>query len=301
MEKVAALEELRSILSPSLYVGAVLLIALEAAVFSCVRVPRDKRSRWLGIKSGALSFGLGGLVSGTVTLAAQAWFFEHRVFDLGLGPLAFVVALLMLDLMFYVQHRASHEMRLLWALHVVHHSSRHYDLTAGVRGSVFDPLLTFWFHAWIPLLGIHPLIVVIVDTAFKFYGLAYHTEAVGRLGILDDVLVTPSNHRAHHGKDVEYLDCNYGGLFVWWDKLCGTYRREGQTPSYGISKPWHGHGLVDCQLHEVVDLWRDVKAAPTWRDKLLTLVMPPGWRWDGTGQTARDLKRAAGLLPDRPR
>jgi sterol desaturase/sphingolipid hydroxylase (fatty acid hydroxylase superfamily) len=283
-EMVEAIEHVKNVLTPALYAFAVLAMAAETFFFARTHKSRDKRSRWLGVKCGALSFGVGGVFSALVTVSAQLWMYEHRVVDVGavfgvgaFGWPVWVACFVAQDVMFYVSHRLEHRVRALWAVHVVHHSSRHFDLTAGVRGSVLDALTHLPFTVWIPLFGVHPLIVVLLETAFRFYGLAYHTELVDKLGFLEGILVTPSSHRVHHGKDVDYLDCNYGGFFCVWDRLLGTYVPETHKPTYGLVKDWHGYDVVDAQLHEFRALAKDITRAPTLRHKLAHALMPPSW------------------------
>lgn len=284
------LETFSAYFSPALYTFGISAIILETLIFALQRKPRDKKSRWLGIACGALSFGGGYVFYTLVMYGVQSWIYQYRIFDLGFAWYAWVICFFVNDILFYVSHRFQHEVRLFWCVHVVHHSPKHYDLTTGIRGSAFDALFHFPFFFWVPLLGIHPLIYIILDTGFKFIGLAYHTEFVQKLGLLDKILVTPSNHRVHHGSDVKYLDRNYGGFFIFWDKFFGSYQHEEEKPTYGIRKNWHGYNVIDCQLHEFADLWRDVRNAPSFKDKLRYLYMPPGWRHDGTGKTSEQLR-----------
>lgn len=273
METIVATKDA---LSVALYTTAVLAIVVETIVMQVRGVPRDRKSRVLGLQCGALSFGVGALFSIAVTVPLMQLAYAHRFFDFGFAWPVWVACFLVNDLMFYVSHRVEHRVRFLWAVHTVHHSSRHFDLTAGVRGSVFDALTKLPFTVWIPLFGVHPLIVVLLETAFRFYGLAYHTEAIGRLGVLDRILVTPSNHRAHHGSNARYLDCNFGGFFILWDRLFGTYRPETERVRYGLVKEWHSYDVVDAQLHELRDLARDVARAPSLFAKARVALGPPG-------------------------
>jgi sterol desaturase/sphingolipid hydroxylase (fatty acid hydroxylase superfamily) len=264
-------------LSAALYATAVAAIVVETLVMQVRGVPRDRKSRVLGLKCGALSFGVGALFSVLVAVPLMQLAYAHRLLDAGFGVGVWIMTFFVNDLMFYVSHRLEHRVRALWAVHTVHHSSRHFDLTAGVRGSVFDALTKLPFTLWIPLvLGVHPLIIVVLETAFRFYGLAYHTEAVGKLGVLDRILVTPSNHRAHHGSNARYLDCNFGGFFILWDRLFGTYRAETERVRYGLVKDWHSYSLADAQLHELRDLARDVARAPSFAEKARVALGPPG-------------------------
>jgi len=278
MEGLAALEAFNGTVSPLLYGFGIAAIIAETVYMARTHAGRDIESRRLGVKCGALAFGAEGVFYATGLLAIQAWVYEHRLFDLGLHWWVWVLTFVINDLMFYVSHRLQHRCRFLWAVHVVHHSPKHYDLTTGIRGSVLGFAVTFPFYAWIPILGIHPLVVLIVDKLFKFYGLAYHTEYVRKLGWVDRFLVTPSNHRVHHATNPQYLDRNYGGFFILFDRLFGTFVPEEQPCTYGLVKDWDGRELWDCQFHELRDLWRDVRSADALGDKLRHVWKPPGWK-----------------------
>jgi len=271
-----------NVVTPLLYAFGVGAIVLESIYIVWNQIRRDRRSRWLSVKCGILAFGAEGLLQTTALFAIHMWVYQYRVFDLGFVWWAWLLTFLVNDLMFYVSHRAQHENRLLWAIHVVHHSPRHYDLTTGIRGSALGTLAGFPFVVWIPLLGIHPLMYLLADKLFKFYGLAYHTEAVHKLGWMDSILVTPANHRVHHATNPQYIDRNYGGFFILFDRCLGTFEPEVETPEYGLVKDWHGYGLVDCQTHELRDLWRDVCSASNWGDSWRYLYKAPGWKPSGS-------------------
>jgi len=264
-------------LGPVLYGFGIGMIVLETVVLTVKKLPRDKKSRWLSVWCGLLGFGTEGVVHATLLFGFGLWLYEHRVFDLGFDWWVWVLCFLINDLMFYVSHRVMHRVRILWAIHCVHHSPRHYDLTTGIRGSALGVFASFPFVAWIPLLGIHPLVFLIVDKLFKFYGLAYHTEAVRKLGWLDRILITPSVHRVHHATNPQYVDKNYGGFFVLFDRWFGSYEPEVEEPAYGLVKDHTPTTLADAQLHEFKDLWRDVRGAESLGDALRYCFMPPGW------------------------
>ncbi len=274
------LEAFNETVSPLLYVFGIGAIIAETIYMVRNHAGRDIESRRLGVKCGLLAFGAEGVFYATGMLVLMAWVYEHRLFDLGFGPEVWLLTFVVNDLMFYVSHRLSHRCRILWAIHVVHHSPKHYDLTTGIRGSMLGFASTFPFYAWIPLLGIHPLVALTVDKLFKFYGLAYHTEYVGRLGWFDRVFVSPSNHRVHHATNPQYLDRNYGGAFILFDRLFGTYVPEEEPCTYGLVKDWHSYELWDCQVHEFRDIWRDVRDAPDLPTALGHVFMPPDWRKD---------------------
>ncbi len=284
---LAAVEALRDSVSPTLYTFGALAIALETLWFVVTKTPRDAASRRLGIYCGILGFGVEGLLKATVALTALFWVYQHRIWDLGFGWEAWLAAFLANDLMFYVSHRAQHEVRLLWAVHCVHHSAKHYDFTTGVRGSALGAVSSLPFYLWIPLLGVHPVVMLLVDQIFKFYGLAYHTEAVRPLGPLEAVIVTPSSHRVHHATNPQYLDRNYGGFFILFDRLFGTFVPEDEPCVYGLKKDWHGYGVWDAQTHEFRDIWRDVRGARSLSEALRYVFGPPGWRPPDAQSTAR--------------
>lgn len=281
MMDLAAVEQFASDLAPITYVFGFGVIVLETIYLIATRTPRDARSRRLGLFCGVLGFGVEALVKTGFGLALLLWVWEHRLFDLGFGWEAWVVAVLLNDVMFYVSHRASHEIRLLWAIHVVHHSAKHYDLTTGVRGSALSVFSSLPFYAWMPLVGVHPVVMLLAHQIFNIWGLAYHTELVRRMGPFEGWLVTPSSHRVHHATNPQYIDRNYGGLFVVFDRLFGTFVPEEEPCVYGLKKDWHSYSVWDAQVHEFRDIARDVRSARSWREALGYVLKPPGWRPEG--------------------
>jgi len=259
------------------YVISVGAIVLEFVVLRSLRERISRREGYASIWSGILAFG--GLAVANrllfVSLMYLAW--SHRVFDLGLGATAWLAAFVLYDLMFYVAHRAGHEIRLLWCFHSVHHTSEEMRLTTAIRGSAFDFVYLPWFFIWIPLLGIHPAVVLIVEAGSRLWGVMTHIHPrfVGRLGWLDKVIVTPSVHRVHHGRNAQYLDRNYGEVLIIWDYLFRSYQVETEEPDYGVLAPVDAGSLMDIQSGAWRDLWRDVKAAQGLGPKLRTALGPP--------------------------
>jgi alkylglycerol monooxygenase len=155
-----------------------------------------------------------------------------RLLDLGAHPLlALLVAFVGMDFIYYWWHRASHRMNLLWAAHVVHHQSEDFNLAVALRQGVLTPLTTVPFVLPLALIGIPPVSYVVAASLNTLYQFWIHTELVGRLGPLERLLNTPSHHRVHHGRNDRYLDRNYGGVFIVWDRLFGTYEPEGERPT----------------------------------------------------------------------
>jgi sterol desaturase/sphingolipid hydroxylase (fatty acid hydroxylase superfamily) len=197
------------------------------------------------------------------------------------------------DLVFYWYHRLGHEVRLFWAAHVNHHSSTTYNLSTALRQSWTSPVFTWFF--WLPLvlLGFHPLMIVVVQSISLLYQYWIHTELITRLGPLEWVMNTPSHHRVHHAVNPMYLDRNYGGIFIVWDRLFGSFEEECEQPTYGLTKNIETYNPVIIAFHEWWAIGRDVVKAETWRGRLGYIFARPGWREDGTGTTAVHLRKAA--------
>jgi sterol desaturase/sphingolipid hydroxylase (fatty acid hydroxylase superfamily) len=246
----------------------------------------------------SLSMGVGNLVtmfSGKlITFSLYMAAYEGRLFDIPTD--AWWVWLLLVpadDFVFYWYHRLGHEVRLFWAAHVNHHSSTTYNLSTALRQSWTSPVFTWFF--WLPLvvLGFHPLMIVVVQSISLLYQYWIHTELIARLGPLEWVMNTPSHHRVHHAVNPLYLDRNYGGIFIVWDRLFGSFQEESEQPTYGLTKNIETYNPIIIAFHEWWAIGRDVVKAETWRGRLGYIFARPGWREDGTGTTAVDIRKAA--------
>ncbi|MBJ7331991.1 MAG: sterol desaturase family protein [Solirubrobacteraceae bacterium] len=188
------------------------------------------------------------------------------------------------DLAYYWFHRVSHESRVFWASHVVHHSSQHYNLSTALR-QTWVPMtyLPFWLP--LALVGFPPWMILLAQSWSLIYQFWIHTERVRKLPRpLEAVLNTPSHHRVHHGSNQQYLDKNYGGILIIWDRLFGTYVPEGERVRYGLTKNIETHNLVQVAFHEYVALWHDVRHAPSWRIRFGLMFHGPGWQPEGAPQ-----------------
>ncbi|HYG53035.1 MAG TPA: sterol desaturase family protein [Flavobacteriales bacterium] len=187
---------------------------------------------------GAISFTCDFLFT-ILTLPLWMYMFHHiRFFEFDQGSVwMFVVLFVLLDFSEYWFHRLSHEINLLWQAHVVHHQSRFFNLTVGLRTSLFVPLFSIFFYSLFPLLGFDPEKVMLVILLQGVYQLLIHTKLVGKLGLLEYMIVTPSAHRVHHGKNEIYIDKNYGKFLILWDRLFGTYQAETEPVEFGITRP----------------------------------------------------------------
>ena len=196
-----------------------------------------------------------------------------------LSPLLFYAALpvyfLLLDFCYYLSHRVTHRVNFLWAMHIVHHHSERLNLSVAFRRSAISPLFTFVFELPLALLGLPLMWFVLLSATNIFYQFLIHTELIGKLGFLETFMNTPSHHRVHHGRDGKYLDKNFGSVFIIWDKLCGTFQPEAESPDYGVTTPPPNFSPVTANLHFYRTLWQASKKCPRLLDKLALWLLPP--------------------------
>jgi sterol desaturase/sphingolipid hydroxylase (fatty acid hydroxylase superfamily) len=275
--------------------GFVLLIIVEMLF-----VRAAKRGDYDVTDSAAsLSMGFGNTVSNTLfgVIAAGAYVgaYQFRLFDIGFVWWAFVLCFFAEDLAYYWFHRVSHERRFFWASHVVHHSSQHYNLSTALRQTWTGNLGLTWIF-WLPLafIGFPPEMVALFKGISLVYQFWIHTEAVDRLGPLEWVLNTPAHHRVHHATNPRYLDANYAGVLIIWDRLFGTFVDETKSdpPRYGIIANLGTFNPLRIAFHEWAGIARDLAAAKTWRARIGFVLGPPGWSPDGSRATSASLKRA---------
>ena len=210
--------------------------------------------------------------------------FIAKQFNLGfLGsydPYVWVIAFVLYDLSYYWLHRSHHQIKVLWASHVVHHHGEEFNLSTALRqtGTVF--LFKWIFYTPMLLLGIPVEIFVTVAALNLIYQFWVHTEHIGRLGVLDYILVTPSNHRIHHAQNKEYIDANYGGVFILWDRMFGTFidERDDLKPIYGTSKPLNSWNPLWANLEVWSEMIKDTWRTRRWRDKIALWFSKPKWR-----------------------
>jgi alkylglycerol monooxygenase len=234
----------------------------------------------------------------TVGLYTLVWS-QLALFDLGEGSLlAWIGVIVGVDFFYYWYHRASHRVNVLWANHVVHHQSEEYNLAVALRQSWYGPLFEWVFYVPLALLGFPPLLFLASKTISRLYQFWIHTESIRRLGPLEAVLNTPSHHRVHHAVNPRYIDKNYGGILITWDKLFGTFEPERDEAVYGTVKPLESWNPFWANLANWVQLARMARATRRWRDKLAVWFAPPEWQPADLGGpvTVPEVRRA-----DRPK
>lgn len=245
----------------------------------------------------SLTMGLGNLLVSAlarlVLVVFYAALYQHRIFEIGSGPGAWVLLFFAEDFTYYLWHRASHGVRFLWAAHENHHSSEYFNLSTALRQSWTTPLTIPLFYWWLPLIGFRPDMILTQIGVSLLYQYWVHTELIGTLGPLEWVLNTPSHHRVHHGANVEYLDRNHAGILIVWDRFFGTFEPERAKVVYGLTKNIRTFQPVKIAFHEWAALARDIVRGKTLRTRLAYPFAPPGWSPDGFTLTAGQLRRAA--------
>jgi sterol desaturase/sphingolipid hydroxylase (fatty acid hydroxylase superfamily) len=281
--------------------GFILLVLVEMIVARL----RD-RKRYCPkdtLTSLALGFGssVAGILSAGLIFALAVRVHQFRLLDIPWTWWAFVLCFVLDDFAYYVFHRSAHRVRWFWASHVIHHSSQHYNLSTALRQTwtgFFS--LAFLFRLPLFLIGFPPAMVFFCVGVNLIYQFWIHTEMVGRMPRwFEAVMNTPSHHRVHHAVNPRYLDRNYAGVFIVWDRLFGSFEpeRADDPPRYGIVRQLGSFNILWAAFHEWVGIVRDLWRAPGWRNKLRYALREPGWSHDGsreTSDTIRDAWRARG-------
>jgi len=231
------------------------------------------------------------LIAKTMQLGIFGLIYRWRIFELGYQWWVWGVLFFADEISYYWFHRASHECRLFWASHVVHHSSQRYNLSTALRQSWTGTFISWVFWMWLPLVGFRPMMVLTMQAISLLYQFWIHTQLVRSLGPLEWVMNTPSHHRVHHGSNWQYIDRNHAGTLILWDRLFGTFQLEDpeDLPRYGLTKNIHTYNPVRIAFHEWAEMWRDVRQSPGWRHKLRYVFGRPGWRHDAEGVRVRPM------------
>ena len=268
-----------------------LLMLLAPIFFLCIAA-----EYWFGQRGGRLpesaryylpevvcNFVLAGLhqatdiLTGLLIAKLYLWWFGWRLFDIEMTVSTFLLLMVLQDFFYYWFHRASHRIRWMWAAHVVHHSSERMNFSTAFRQSLMYPLAGMWLF-WLPLviIGFDPkwvVFVVLLNLGLQFI---VHTQSIRSLGPLEWVFNTPSHHRVHHGVNRQYIDKNYAGVLIIWDRMFGTFEPEVETVRYGISKPVNSFNPITVTFAEWKDMFKEVtRPNLSWRQRWRCLFAPP--------------------------
>ncbi|HVY89262.1 MAG TPA: sterol desaturase family protein [Hyphomonadaceae bacterium] len=249
----------------------------------------------------SLAMGLGSVVVDTLLAGVGLWmlmlFWPYRLFEVPVTWWSFLLVFVGYDFIYYWKHRFAHTVRWFWAEHVTHHSSEHYNLTTALRQPWFGPLTgLILISAPLVMLGFHPAFIAFSGGVNLLYQYWIHTEAIGRMpGWFEWLLNSPSNHRVHHATNPRYLDANFAGVFMIWDRMFGSYVPEldSDKPVYGTVKPLGKFNPVIVAYHELfailADCWRDGPRPWRWIGRF---AAAPGWSPTGDHMRSKELKAA---------
>ena len=247
----------------------------------------------------SIAMGLGnvfiGLVSKLFVFAALYYVYENfRVFTIPITWWSFIILIFLDDFSYYWFHRTSHENRFFWASHVVHHSSKHYNLSTALRQTWTGSFYSFIFWLWLPLIGFHPGIIIFQMSISLLYQFWIHTELIQKTPKwIEFFFNTPSHHRVHHGSNPIYLDRNHAGILIIWDKLFGTFQPElkSEKVKYGLVVNIKTYNPIFIAFNEWGALFKDLNTKNiSVKNRIRYLYKPPGWKHDGTGKLSTDLK-----------
>lgn len=276
-------------------------VAVTAGGPGTVAARRSRRhhvARRMASVGGVTTVVAGGLVAAAsaaaLTRPTRMWARGSRR-DLGTGPIPWAIAMVGWDLGYYLNHRLMHEVRALWAIHVVHHSSERYNLSTALRQPVSSALGVWVPYGLMARIGVRPALIETSRSLNLIYQFWIHTDTIRTLGPAEAVLNTPSHHRVHHGSNRRYLDRNHAGVLIVWDRLFGTFEPEApdEPVVYGLTRNVGSFHPLVVATHEWRDLLGDVARSDNWRDRLGFVLRGPGWaarrRAETVGRTGHHL------------
>ncbi len=207
--------------------------------------------------------------------------YEHfRLIDLPLTPWTIICCIVLADLAYYWEHRFLHKNGFAWATHTVHHSSPHFNISVAYRHGPMDWFFPLFFHLPLALFGFHPFMIFLAEVMVQVYQTLLHTETVKKLPRpIEAIFNTPSHHRVHHATNKQYLDKNYGGIFIIWDRLFGTFAKETTKVKYGVFPRINSVNPITIFFSGYRKLMRQIINAPNWSYRIKLLVKPPLWAW----------------------
>ena len=229
----------------------------------------------LGLLTGniAMAFAIKGFA-----LGLHFYLYQFRLIDLAsLMPTwaMWVMTFVLIDFVFYIYHRMSHRVRFLWAIHMSHHSSEEMNFAVSFRQAWFGPVSKIPFFIVLPLLGLDPTIIAVAGVASTLWGIVGHTQIFGKLGPLEWIFNTPSHHRVHHGSNAQYIDKNYGNLFIIWDRIFGTFEEEKEPVTYGLVSNVNTFNPIKITFMAWSSIFKDIKRADSINSILYAAFGPP--------------------------
>ena len=246
----------------------------------------------------SLGLGIGNVMTGFLTKAITfglfTFLYQFRLFELDSSKWWFWVLLFFAeDFSYYCFHRVSHHVNYFWASHVVHHSSQHYNLAAALRQTWTGTATgAFLFWAWLPLLGFQPVWILFMQQISLIYQFWIHTEKINRLPKWFELIFnTPSHHRVHHGSDLKYLDKNHAGMLIIWDRIFGSFKKEEERPTYGLTKNIESFNPATIAFKTWGGLFKKAFSSGSIIVGVKYFINPPGWSHDGSSKTSAQLRK----------
>ena len=233
---------------------------------------------------GSIGLIIGNIVVNIITkgliIAFYLYLYQFRLFDfsmLGSIWVEILLTVLAIDFIYYWFHRTSHHVRFFWAIHMNHHSSEEMNFLVALRQAWFNPIFRVPFFFILPLIGFNPLLTLIVGAASTLWAVIQHTKMIGKLGPLEWIFVTPSAHRVHHGVNDEYMDKNFGNLFIVWDRMFGTYQPEEESVIYGLKRNVKTSNPLKITLFTWREIFKDFANSIDGKDKIKSIFGSPDW------------------------
>ena len=262
------------------------LFSIAFLSIELIRYYVQKRLKWALVGDTVTNFvtqafflGLSLIFLYVFNLSALSFFHQFALFDIAINWATVFVCVVLADLMYYWEHRFSHRVAIAWATHTVHHSSPHFNISVAYRFGPLDALWAVFFHIPLVVLGFNPFQVVLAEVIVLLYQTVLHTEVIGKLPRpIEAVMNTPSHHRVHHGRNDRYIDKNYAGMFILWDRMFGTFAEETEAVTFGITEPVNSINPFVVFFHGFARLWRDFWHTGKLTSRLVLLVRPPGWQ-----------------------
>jgi len=263
-------------------VGAPIVIALiliEGFVSSSKKLGYYKRGDSMGTIGLIIGNVIVNLLTKTSILGFYLFLYQYKLFDISSLSLwtQVISTLMVIDFIYYWFHRTSHRVRFFWGIHMNHHSSEEMNFLVSLRQAWFNPLFRVPFFFILPLIGFNPFLTFIVGAASTLWAVIQHTQTIGKLGPLEWVMVTPSAHRVHHGVNEEYLNKNFGNLFIIWDRIFGTYAEEKEAVIFGLTNNVKTFNPLRITVFSWVQFINDFKQSKNLRGKFMSFFGSPEW------------------------
>jgi len=284
---------------PNIILFAIPFFVLSMLLELYVTIKRNMNTYTVKDAFSSIAMGLGnvflGFLSKAIVFAALYYVYQNfRLFSIPVTWWSFVLIFFADDFSYYWFHRISHKSRLFWASHVVHHSSKHYNLSTALRQTWSGGFYSFVFWLWMPLVGFHPEMILLQMSISLLYQFWIHTEAIQKMPRwFEAIMNTPSHHRVHHGSNPIYLDRNHAGILIIWDKMFGTFQPELEEEKviYGLVSNIKTYNPIIIAFHEWVAMFKDsFTGRKSISSRLKYLIKPPGWKHDGTGKDSDMLR-----------